>query len=638
MTGGLIQIVAYGTQDLFLTGIPQITFFKVVYRKYTNFAIESVNIELNGKPNFDKQLTTIIPKIGDLLANIYLVVDIPKVEIKDDSYISDQNTIDIIDRDIKYYNNLLSSYADYFKYNMSFINKLRSAIKIINCDWNRIYAILQNEKAAQTITKINLISVNIKNGNSIIEFEKKFPLSSKSKYIGNEENRLKLVNDIKIFVENIQILYQSKEKEIFIKIKELKDGKTELETKMCYFSWVEKLGFNLINTCSVIIGGNEMAKIDSNFLDMYYTINTKHDHLGNLNEIIGNIPELTNYNNIIKNGRKLYIPLPFWFTQHNGNNLPLVSMLYHDIEFNVQLNSLDKCCFFKNDNINLNNILSLGECSLLVDYIYLDIDEKTKFSQYSHEYLIQDYQQIVTNETNANNYSVKMDFSHPVKELFWYVKETYLTKKYKLNNKYHILFLFEILDILEENGLVKIEFEKNNDTTIYYPKNSYINLKYTKYYDGKYKVIETYNNYIVIRAKYINISNYQDNFYGIIYNESNQSTFNPIDKQHIEFNGIDRTSKRTKTEYFNYVIPYQYYNNTPLDGMNFMSFSLHPNEFQPSGACNFSLIKSKTLIFDIKKIFSEYIKNQNLSYDIVIYCINYNVLRIHNGMTVLLFS
>ena len=54
MPGGLIQIVAYGSQDLFLTGIPQITFFKIVYKKHTNFSMESVIVPLDGNNNFNQ--------------------------------------------------------------------------------------------------------------------------------------------------------------------------------------------------------------------------------------------------------------------------------------------------------------------------------------------------------------------------------------------------------------------------------------------------------------------------------------------------------------------------------------------------------------------------------------------------------
>ncbi|NBO71224.1 hypothetical protein EBV26_12210, partial [bacterium] len=50
--GGLMQLVAYGAQDVYLTGNPQITFFKVVYRRHTNFAMESIENPFNGSPGF----------------------------------------------------------------------------------------------------------------------------------------------------------------------------------------------------------------------------------------------------------------------------------------------------------------------------------------------------------------------------------------------------------------------------------------------------------------------------------------------------------------------------------------------------------------------------------------------------------
>jgi len=638
MTGGLVQLVAHGTQDLFLTGIPQITFFKVVYRKYTNFSMESIYVPLSGTPNFDKQTITLIPKIGDLLSKIYLVVNIPEVSIQYDKYQSNE-LIQQLDNNIKKYNIMLSNYSEYFKYNLFFLNKLKIAIKITNCDWNKIYTILQAEKISQNASKINSFVINIKNGNSIVEFEKKFPLSIKSQYIGNEINRLKLINDINNFIKQMITIYEKKEQEVFIIIKNLKQSKTEVESTQAYFSWIDNLGFNLINSCSVIIGGNNIANVDTDFLNIYYKLNTLYKHSENLDEMIGNVVDLTNYDNKIKKSRTLYIPLPFWFTQHNGNNLPLVSMLYHDIEFNVQFNSLDKCCFFNNPDINLSNLLSLGDCSLLVEYIYLDIDEKTKFSQFSHEYLIQDYQQIFTDDINVNNYSLKMEFFHPIKELYWIIKETQLTKKYKLNNLYYMPFIFEINDIIKQlNGIIRIKINKKNDTNQYYFSNSYIYLKYTKYYDGKYKIINSGNDYIDIYTDFFDYADYYDNFYGIVYNDSDLNTFNPINTQYIQFNGIDRTSKKITSEYFNYVVPYQYYNNTPSDGTNVFSFSLHPTEFQPSGTCNFSLIKNKTLIFDIKELFTKYLKANGLYYNLIMYCINYNILRFHHGLVATVFS
>ena len=55
MGGGLMQLVAYGAQDIYLTGNPQITFFKVVYRRHTNFSMESHRTNFQRKPRFRKK-------------------------------------------------------------------------------------------------------------------------------------------------------------------------------------------------------------------------------------------------------------------------------------------------------------------------------------------------------------------------------------------------------------------------------------------------------------------------------------------------------------------------------------------------------------------------------------------------------
>ena len=68
--GGLLQLVATGKQDLFLTGNPQISFFKMVYRRHTNFATESQAMYFDGTPNFGQRITCLIPRRGDLLGRV----------------------------------------------------------------------------------------------------------------------------------------------------------------------------------------------------------------------------------------------------------------------------------------------------------------------------------------------------------------------------------------------------------------------------------------------------------------------------------------------------------------------------------------------------------------------------------------
>ena len=80
--GGLMQLVAYGAQDVYLTGNPQITFFKVVYRRHTNFAMESIENPFNGAPNFGKKVTCTIQRNGDLIYRMYLQATLPQVQLQ----------------------------------------------------------------------------------------------------------------------------------------------------------------------------------------------------------------------------------------------------------------------------------------------------------------------------------------------------------------------------------------------------------------------------------------------------------------------------------------------------------------------------------------------------------------------------
>jgi len=86
MTAGIIQLVAKGVQDLFLTHDPQITFFKIIYRRHTNFSTEPIPQYFNFKPNFSKKSTCIISKSGDSILNMVLVITLPMIQTINSEY------------------------------------------------------------------------------------------------------------------------------------------------------------------------------------------------------------------------------------------------------------------------------------------------------------------------------------------------------------------------------------------------------------------------------------------------------------------------------------------------------------------------------------------------------------------------
>ena len=81
MAGGLMQIVAYGAQDIYLTGSPSITFFKVVYRRHTNFAQESIEQTFNGTVNFGNRVSCTVSRNADLIFRTYLEVALPAMSM-----------------------------------------------------------------------------------------------------------------------------------------------------------------------------------------------------------------------------------------------------------------------------------------------------------------------------------------------------------------------------------------------------------------------------------------------------------------------------------------------------------------------------------------------------------------------------
>ena len=79
MAGALMQLVAYGAQDVFLTGTPEITYWKVSYRRHTNFAMESIEQTFSGQADFGRRVTCTISRNGDLAYRTYLQVTLPEI-------------------------------------------------------------------------------------------------------------------------------------------------------------------------------------------------------------------------------------------------------------------------------------------------------------------------------------------------------------------------------------------------------------------------------------------------------------------------------------------------------------------------------------------------------------------------------
>jgi len=297
---GLMQLVAYGAQDVYLTGNPQITFFKVVYRRHTNFAVEGIAVPLTGSINFGSKATVTIQRNGDLMLQTYLRVVMK--EVKDDHY----------------------------------------------------------------------------------------------------------------------------------------TGR---------FAWVRRLGHALIEDVSLLIGGSQIDKHYGTWMDIWYELTHDISQERGYAQMIGDTPEITELsskaeNGLIKPRFEMFIPLQFWFCRNPGLALPLIALQYHEVRMDFTIankdhlfvasegnyfnQTLDKDSVFKTSDAYRS--LGIESAEVLVNYVYLDSEERRRFAQVGHEYLIEQLQftgaQTIngTIATNRTQSQYDLNFNHPSKELIWALK------------------------------------------------------------------------------------------------------------------------------------------------------------------------------------------------------------------------
>ena len=281
-------------------------------------------------------------------------------------------------------------------------------------------------------------------------------------------------------------------------------------------------GLRLIDYVELEIGGQKIDKQYSHWMYIW-------------NELSLPFGKRDGYDKMInKNGdsgaNELYIPLEFWFCRNVGLALPLIALQYHEVKVNILFQTEAKCA---KDGATGP---VLDSASLWVDYIFLDTDERRRFAQLSHEYLIEQLQFTGAESVSGTQAKPKLSFNHPCKELYWFVTAETDAGQSKTNCNW-----FNFTNTMEAVG--------DGDT------------------------VET-----AIK-----------NMKGAI------SSVNPIKTAKLVLNGNDRFSERPGS-YFNLIQPFQHHENVPSNqGINVYSFALKPEEHQPSGTLNMSRIDTAVL-------------------------------------------
>ena len=343
------------------------------------------------------------------------------------------------------------------------------------------------------------------------------------------------------------------------------------------------LGLRLIKSVVIEIGGQQ---IDKHYSDWLYIWNELSLPIGKryaYDTMVGADKDILN-GGTVNNGvtdTTLYIPFEFWFCRNVGLALPLIALQYHEVKVKIALETKDNCV----TPTATDDFEPIKNISLWADYIFLDTDERRRFAQLSHEYLIEQLQFTGTETLVEGTNRIKLNFNHPCKELIWVAK------------------------IPQDNNKTKwYDYTNTNDEEV--DSSPFLGYNRSSKVGGQYT-----SNYLVIS------------------DIKPASNVNPFKKAILQLNGNDRFAER-EGDYFNYVQPFQHHTNVPVhNSINVYSFALKPEDHQPSGTLNMSRIDTATLMVTAGD------RATGLTYEGVnIYAVNYNVLRILSGMGGLAYS
>jgi hypothetical protein len=364
--------------------------------------------------------------------------------------------------------------------------------------------------------------------------------------------------------------------------------------------YVNYVGLRLIKSVLIEIGGQQIDKHYSDWLYIWNELSLPRGKRYGYDTMVGADKDITSFNDTT-----LYIPLEFWFCRNIGLALPLIALQYHEVKIKIDFDTKANCAFDLVDTAatadavaTTGNVPDITDMSLWVDYIFLDTDERRRFAQLSHEYLIEQLQFTGTETLNNNtNNRIKLNFNHPCKELVWVAKPKFDKKAswYNYTDKDHV-------DLTKEGVAAGLPSSSSNYIT---------NFTASNYMFG----------YDFLNANGTPLTNASTPFADAI----------------LQLNGNDRFSVRDGA-YFSYVQPYQHHTNIPSNpGISVYSFALKPEDHQPSGTLNMSRIDTATLMVTTKDVI-KYTTGSTTFDGINIYAVNYNVLRILSGMGGLAYS
>lgn len=190
------------------------------------------------------------------------------------------------------------------------------------------------------------------------------------------------------------------------------------------FAWIRRVGHGIIGNVEVEIGGSRIDKQYGIWFNIWYELaRPAGDQERGFAKMVGDVPELTKYDGMRKKEYLLYVPLQFWFNRHVGLALPLIALQYHEVRLHFEFRRAQELVIVNKTfkECDMNQVF-MKDAILLVNYIYLDSEERRRFAQVGHEYLIEQLQFTGEESVTQQTHKYKLDFNHPTKELIWAMK------------------------------------------------------------------------------------------------------------------------------------------------------------------------------------------------------------------------
>jgi hypothetical protein len=557
MTGGIIQLVAYGNEDLFLTRDPQITFFKVIYRRHTNFSCEEVRQDFISDPDFDKRSSCVISGNADMAGRMALRIVLPslpkitdangnlsKTKVAWIKYIG-QAMIRSVEIEIggriidRHYGEWLYIFSQLTTRNITdkSIDRLIGNVSELTDFTNGkdeyvLYVPLYFWFCRSAGLSIPLVALHYSEVRINVEFRalSELIITSPTHYIRTIEN---VVN----FKEG-EYLYQKGDDNI---------------DRYGFFSYFDPIDKKLFYT----------AISSEKFVGVPYTGSNLSTLTTAAKEAILATPRSDKY--VIRGVSSEYFAKP---------DLAVKS-------------------FTTNKQIYSN--VKLKEAQLLVDYVYLDDEERFKIVNAKHDYLIEQLYYTPNIVVDSTNRRAKLVIDQPCKLIVWMTQLDYIEKSNDFFN-------------YTDSHIKKLSFD--------FPARPNPDSNYTGYQE---------NN---------NLDPVLDSERVVLY--SDKHLCEPIGtplimESTILFNSQQRMEKRTY-KYYENLQPYQHSHNVLPAGANMYSHAINPFDVLPSGTSNASQIEE----IDIQLRMNVKVSINNKA-KFRAYGLCYNVWRVNNGLSAPVF-